>query len=308
VIYSAKEIVTLDPARPSVTAVAVAGDRILATGSLDQVRPALGPRPYRLDTTFADQVIVPGLIAQHDHPLLAGLTMTSEIIAIEDWVLPQGTAKAARNRSEYLQRLKAANDRMQDPNVLLLTWGFHQYFHGQLRKADLDAISSTRPIIVWHRSAHEFIVNSKALQSTGIDAAFVAGLPEAARQQAKLDEGHFWEGGMFGVMPKLLPAIATPDRLRRGLEFVVGYYHANGVTLGCEPGGLFSKALQDAQNAVLSRPESPFRFFFIPDGKSIIAAYPDTAISETEKVLGWGDATEAKALIVAAMERYKRQA
>jgi hypothetical protein len=96
VIYSAKEIVTLDPARPSVAAVAVAGDRILATGSLDQV-------------------IVPGLIAQHDHPLLAGLTMTSEIIAIEDWVLPQGTAKAARNRSEYLQRLKAANDRLQDP-------------------------------------------------------------------------------------------------------------------------------------------------------------------------------------------------
>jgi hypothetical protein len=124
VIYSAQEIVTLDPARPSVAAVAVAGDRILATGSLDQV-------------------IVPGLIAQHDHPLLTGLTMTSEIIAIEDWVLPQGTAKAARNRSEYLQRLKAANDRMQDPNALLLTWEFHQYFHGQLRKADLDAISST---------------------------------------------------------------------------------------------------------------------------------------------------------------------
>ena len=143
VIYSAQEIVTLDPARPSVAAVAVAGDRILATGSLDQVRTALGRRPYRLDASFADQVIVPGLIAQHDHPLLAGLTMTSEIIAIEDWVLPQGTAKAARNRSDYLQRLQAANDRMRDPNALLLTWGFHQYFHGQLRKADLDAIRST---------------------------------------------------------------------------------------------------------------------------------------------------------------------
>jgi len=31
--------------------------------------------------------VVPGFIAQHDHPLLAALTMTSEIIAIEDWVL-----------------------------------------------------------------------------------------------------------------------------------------------------------------------------------------------------------------------------
>ena len=84
VIYTAKEeIVTLDPARPSVAAVAVAGDPILATGILDQVRIALGRRPFRLDATFADQVIMPGLIAQHDHPLIAGLTMTSEIIAIE---------------------------------------------------------------------------------------------------------------------------------------------------------------------------------------------------------------------------------
>jgi predicted amidohydrolase YtcJ len=123
VIYSAQEIVTLDPARPSVAAVAVAGDRILAMGSLDQVRAALGSRTFRLDATFADQVIVPGLIAQHDHPLLAGLTMTSEIIAIDDWVLPRGTARAARNRTDYLQRLKAANDRMQDPAALLFAWG-----------------------------------------------------------------------------------------------------------------------------------------------------------------------------------------
>ena len=115
VIYTAKEIVTLDPAQPTAQAVAVQGSRILATGSLEQVRTHLGRRPYRLDATFADQVIVPGLIAQHDHPLLAGLTMTSEIIAIEDWVLPQGTARAAHNRSEYLQRLKEANERLKDP-------------------------------------------------------------------------------------------------------------------------------------------------------------------------------------------------
>src|SRR5690606_10958696 len=93
---------------------------------------------------------------------------------------------------------------------------------------------------------------------------------------------------LFASAPKLFPAIATPDRLRRGLEFMVRYYHANGVTVGCEPGGLYSKQLQDAVNAVLSRPETPFRFYFIPDGKSIYAMFPDTAVSEGEKTLGWG--------------------
>ena len=292
-IFRAREIITLDPDRPSATAVAVLGTRILAVGSVEELQAAAGGQPFAIDETFADKVVVPGLIAQHDHPLLTGLTMVSEIIAIEDWVLPAGTVPAARSPGAYRARLAEANAKLRDPAALLVTWGYHPLFHGTLTRADLDRISTTRPIIVWHRSAHEFIVNGKALETYGIDAAFLAGLPEAARQQCSLEDGHFWEGGMFGVIPKLLPAIATPDRLRRGLEFVVGYYHANGVTLGCEPGGLFSKPLQEAQNAVLSRPESPFRFLFIPDGKSIVAAFPDTAITETEKVLSWGEGMTA---------------
>lgn len=294
VIYSAKEIVTLDPAHPSVTAVAVAADRILATGSLDQVRAALGRRPFRLDATFANQVIVPGLIAQHDHPLLAGLTMTSEIIAIEDWVLPQGTARAARNRTEYLQRLKAAHDRMQDPEALLLTWGYHQYFHGQLRKADLDAISGTRPIIVWHRSAHEVYLNSAAERKYGISRQWFDSLPMSPRNQSDFANGHYWEQGMFAVLPKLGAAIASPERIQAGLKFVRDYYHANGVTLGAEPGGLMSKPLQDAQNAVLGASSSPFRFYFIADGKSITGKFPDARVgAETEKLLGWGQGMTA---------------
>ena len=292
-IFRAKEIVTLDPDKPSATAVAVLGDRILAVGSVDELKAAAGGQPFTIDETFADKVVTPGLIAQHDHPLLTGLTMVSEIIAIEDWVLPSGTVPAAKSPEEYRKRLAEADAKLKDPAALLVTWGYHPVFHGPLTRADLDRISSARPIIVWHRSAHEFIVNSKALQSYGIDAAFLAGLSEGAQKQSNLEEGHFWEGGMFGVIPKLLPAIATPDRLRRGLEFVVGYYHSNGVTLGCEPGGLFSKPLQDAQNAVLSRPDSPFRFYFIPDGKSLSAASPDTTISETEKVLSWGEGMTA---------------
>ncbi|MFH6781093.1 MULTISPECIES: amidohydrolase [Methylobacterium] len=292
-IYSAKEIITLDPDRPSATAVAVLGDRILAVGSVDDLKAAAGGQSYMIDNTFADKVITPGLIAQHDHPLLTGLTMVSEIIAIEDWVLPSRFVPAAGSPAAYRARLADAHTKLKDPTELLVTWGYHPVFHGPLTRSDLDRISSTRPIIVWHRSAHEFIVNSKALTAYRINAASVAALPNAAQKQSNLDEGHFWEGGMFGVLPKLLPAIATPDRLRRGLEFVVRYYHANGVTLGCEPGGLFSKQLQDAQNAVLSRSDSPFRIYFIPDGKSISAAYPDTTVSETEKVLGWGEGMTA---------------
>ena len=288
-IFAAREVVTLDPDRPTVTAVAVLGDRILAVGALDELKASASGQPFTVDDTFADKVIVPGFIAQHDHPLLSGLTMTSEIIATEDWVLPSGTVPAARDHDDYMKRLTAAEAKLGDPGQVLLTWGYHPAFHGDLSRADLDKISATRPVVVWHRSAHDFTMNSKALASYGIDQAFVSAMAPAAKQQSDLDKGYFWEAGMFAILPRLLPAIATPDRLQKGLQFVVGYFHANGVTLGSEPGGLYSKTLQDAENAVMSGPDTPFRYYFIPDGKSIFASFPDATIAETEKTLSWGE-------------------
>jgi predicted amidohydrolase YtcJ len=294
IIYTAKEIVTLDTAKPTAQAVAVVGDRILAVGSLEQLKAAAGKQPYTVNTTFANQVIVPGFIAQHDHPFLAALTMTSEIIAIEDWVLPQGTSKAAKNRTDYLKRLAQAHAQRKNPNEVLLTWGYHQYFHGELKKADLDKISATRPIIVWHRSAHEVYLNTAAEQKYGVTKAWFDQQSAIVKQQSDFANAHYWEQGGFAVLPLIASAIAPPARLKAGLEFVENYYHANGVTLGSEPGGLASKPLQDAQNAVMSDAASPFRFYFIVDGKSITGAFKDDqVIAESEKFLGWGQGMTA---------------
>lgn len=293
-IYKAREIITLDPERPTTEAVAVVGERILATGTLAELQAAIGDQKFTVDERFADKVLVPGFIGQHDHPLLAGLTMIAEIISIEDWVLPGGTVPAAKNREEYLKRLAEANAKLEDPEAVLLTWGFHHYFHGKLTRADLDQISATRPIIVWHRSAHEFILNGATMKKFGVTEEWYAKLQGTALEQSNFDDGHYWEQGAFAVMPLIASAIATPARLRQGLEFVEEYFHANGITRGCEPGGLLSKPMQEAQNAVLSDPTTPFRFYFIADGKSITAAQPDDkVIAETEQLLTWGQGNTA---------------
>lgn len=293
-IYTAKEIVTLDPSKPKAGAVAVVGSRVLAVGSLDELKKAAGDQPYVVDSRFANKVIVPGFIAQHDHPFLAALAMTSEIIAIEDWVLPSGTVPAAKDHDDYVKRLTEAHAKLEDPEALLLTWGFHQYFHGKLSRADLDKISATRPILVWHRSCHEFYLNSVAMEKFGVTKDWYDKLKGSVKEQSSFEEGHFWEQGMFALLPLIAPAVFTPQRLDEGLHFVEEYLHANGITVGCEPGGLLSKPLQDAQNAVFSDPSTPFRYYYIADGKSITAAHPDDqVISETEKLLTWGQGNTA---------------
>ena len=288
-IFTAKEIVTLDPERPSARAVAVKGDRIFALGSLTQVKTELGELPFSVNSVFQDKVIVPGFIAQHDHPLLAGITMNSEVIAIEDWILPGKTFDAAKDHTDYIQRLKLAESNMKEPDEMLLSWGYHQYFHGPLKQSELDDISSTRPIVIWHRSAHEFYLNSAAEKKFGITTEWYATLSDSAKAQSDFDNGHYWEQGWFAVGPLLMGEISSPARVESAMRFVQDYFHANGVTTGAEPGGLLSKPIQDAQNAVLSEPDSPFRFYFIADGKSITGAYKgDQVTAETEKLLEWG--------------------
>ena len=105
----------MEPNSDGTDAVVVVGDRILGSGKLAEVKARLASQPYSVDETFADKIIIAGLIDQHVHPTLAALTLTLEIIAIEDWVLPSGTAKAAVTPEDYAARLTAAEKAMTHP-------------------------------------------------------------------------------------------------------------------------------------------------------------------------------------------------
>jgi hypothetical protein len=51
-IYTAKKILTMERGNPEATAVALAGKRILAVGSLDEVKAALGDVKFTVNDTF----------------------------------------------------------------------------------------------------------------------------------------------------------------------------------------------------------------------------------------------------------------
>lgn len=287
-VFTARDIITMDPDRPRAEAIAVAGDRIVALGSLDKVVDSVRDRDYRVDTRFENHVIVPGFIDQHVHPLLAALTMNMEIIAIEDWVLPNAISKAAVNRNDYIERLTVAETAIEDADETLFTWGFHHYFHDKLTRHDLDQVSATRPIVVWHRSAHEFILNTPAMARYEITPEFYADYSESAKAQSNYEQGHFWEQGFFPVLQKLMPALTEPSKLKLDLEFVEDYLHAAGVTLIAEPGGIVSQELQNAQNDVFGDASTPFRSYFIVDGKTMANTRLDNLIAATEAPLDWG--------------------
>ncbi len=267
-IYTARKIVTMERGNPEAQAVAVAGKRIVSAGSLASVKAALGDRSYTLDETFKNKVVMPGFIEQHMHPLLAALTLITEVIATEDWELPGKTFKAANSQEEYRARLAAADAAMKDPQAWLYSWGYHALWHGELSRDVLDQISRKRPIIVWQRSCHEFILNTAAVEALGLNREAMQG-KGLASTQFNWDKGHWWENGAAELLfPYLMKHMASPPRLQAGLTQMVEYFHQKGVTAFNEPGVLLVPGLWDLYQKVLGAPDVPFYSYFFPDART----------------------------------------
>ena len=63
-IFEARKVVTMNPSRPLATHAAVRDGKILGVGRLDELT---GWGEYTLDRSFADKVLMPGLVEGHSH-------------------------------------------------------------------------------------------------------------------------------------------------------------------------------------------------------------------------------------------------
>ncbi|WP_201292750.1 amidohydrolase [Cellulomonas citrea] len=281
VVIHLGSFVTMEPSFPTAEAVAVRDGRIVAVGSLAQVRSALGDEPFELDETLSGLTVLPGFIDQHLHPILGASTLATEVVSIEEWVLPGRTFAAATSAQEYRSRIADAVAAMPPlssaPGTVppdaewFFSWGYQALWHGPLDRAALDAISTTRPVVVWQRSCHEWYLNTAAIEALGIDEASVQGHGDASTM-VDLAAGHWWETGMNLLLPVLMPHFLTPARLVRGLQQMVAYLHLNGVTAYNEPGALFTPDMWTLYQGILGAPDTPFTSYFLVDGRAQVDA------------------------------------
>ncbi len=286
-IVVAKEIVTLDDRYQNVDAVFIKGSRIQAVGTKDELLKEFPG--VMVDIANENNIIVPGFIEHHIHPLLAGITMNSNIVAIDDWNVPHKKSAGVRDREGYLKRLTTIENNMNDLQEPLVSWGFHHFFHGKLTRQDLDLVSKDRPILIIHRSFHEFIMNSKALSLFKITEEDLNGLTDEEKKHASFDEGHFSERGLIAVMPKVMQYIAAPQRIIKGLQITEKYVQQNGITLIANPGSMYDHKIQQAKNYVFGDEDTPFKSLYIPSALYMLE-HTDISnlLEETEKHLSWG--------------------
>ena len=268
VVFTAKNIITMDDSSSMAAAVAVSDGRITAVGSLEEVQKSLGDGNYTVDERFRDKVLLPGFIDNHLHPLLVGgFVLQMKMITPYDWNLPSGKVEGVMGKEAYLARLKEIEAGMENPDEMLWTWGHHPLFHGDIWREDLDKISTTRPIIVWARSFHEVVINTPALDELGIE--------DPKHPQVDWMKGWFMEAGykqhfLFNVAPYLL----QPERLMPALKQAGVVAHLGGITTAADmAGGALNVDSEWASNqAAFENDQTPMRTFFVPVGSEIIAS------------------------------------
>ncbi|MBL8385052.1 MAG: amidohydrolase [Burkholderiales bacterium] len=166
-IYRARRILTMNPARPEATHVAVRDGRILGAGTLAELQ---GWGAHRLDERFADRVLMPGFVEGHSH-LLEGTQWRFVYVGYFDREDPDGRVwPGARSIDAVVARLAEAARALPAPDAPLVAWGFDPIYFGGRRceRGDLDRVSDTRPVAVLHASMHIINANSPALARAGL--------------------------------------------------------------------------------------------------------------------------------------------
>ncbi len=233
-VYTASRIITMEPALPEATAVAVADGRIVAVGSLASLRPLIESRQATIDRRLADSVLLPGFIDPHVHPSLPAVLTQFPFLAPESWSLPTGEFPGATTPAAFeagLRTLVAAHD---DPTVPFIAWGYHPLWHGEVYRDRLNEWFPDRPVMLWHRSFHELIGNDAAFALLGVTREDTEG-----HHEIDWARGHFWENGLLVLLPKM-PFLFDPARYSQGMVNFLEMMHRAGVTTALDMGtGIF---------------------------------------------------------------------
>jgi predicted amidohydrolase YtcJ len=148
----------MNAAQPEVQAIGITHGRVIATGSLEDVRAELGTRYEEID--LRGRTATPGLYDAHAHVMGVGY-------AASDLDL---TAKAVSSIAD-IRRLVRERGITVSRGSWIIGRGYDQASLAEQRhptRHDLDDIAPDEPVALWRSCHHIMVANSKALELAGI--------------------------------------------------------------------------------------------------------------------------------------------
>jgi predicted amidohydrolase YtcJ len=205
---------TGDPDRPWAEALAVRGERLVAVGSVDEVRPHIGPDTTVLQAAF----VTPGFIDTHVHFTWGGDGLAS--VQLRDAATPE----------EFTERIAAFAAELQPGEWVRNGIWDHENWGGELpRRQWIDPVTADNPVWITRLDGHMALANSLALELAGVtaDTPDVAG-GEIVRDAAGNPTGVLKDNAM-DLVARVVPP-ATEAELDRMVDAATAHLATQGVT------------------------------------------------------------------------------
>ena len=205
-IYLGGAILSMNDAQPSAEAVAVRAGRITAVGSRAELLKMQGANTRVVD--LQGKTLLPGFVDPHSHISVVGL----QAISANMLPPPDGNNGSIAQLQETLRQYIKTSPEPQNLGIVL---GFG-YDDSQLKeqrhptREELDAVSSTMPIMIIHQSSHLAVLNTPALKQAGISASSVNPQGGVIGRKAGSQEpnGLLEESAFFAVVPTVMPKLS----------------------------------------------------------------------------------------------------
>ncbi len=208
-------VLTVDAARPTAEALAVADGQIIAVGNRSDVAEFIGADTATIDV--GDGCVMPGFIEAHGHPLMEAVALSDRIVDIRPVTVRDADDVVAAVRRETAARGAAGAylngwDPLLQPGLPepTLSW--------------LDDIAPDGPLVIIHNSGHQAFFNSRAAKHAGLtrDTPDPKGARYGRGADGELDGSAEEIGAVFPLLggaiePSSYPAMlrAECDRLNR---------------------------------------------------------------------------------------------
>ena len=245
-IFFGDNIVTMDPDQPTVEAVAVRGEKIVAAGSMDDVMALEGASTRVVD--LGDQALLPGFIDAHGHFLSASRSLES----LQLHPPPVGDVNNIDDLVRKVQAWIVEND--IPPGETVSGRGYDDSLLEEGRhptRYDLDRASTDHPIILTHVSGHLRASNSAALAAGNVTAdtpdppgGYIRRVEGSMEPNGVMEET---AGGLLGGGGRGAPQSPEEfeDMVRKSIDVWLGY----GITTIQNGGGTGAATVQSLQEA-----------------------------------------------------------
>ncbi|WP_156855148.1 amidohydrolase [Oceanobacillus sp. AG] len=143
-----------DVAKPG--AIAIKDNKIIATGSLEEIQSFIGPNTKEYD--FGDQTIMSGFHDSHIHLMLGALLTHGSV----------DLSSTSSSREALEKIMLFANENEEKDWIIGFGWDHLSWGEEFPDRSMLDRVIGERPVFLFHAEFHYTWVNSKALEITGI--------------------------------------------------------------------------------------------------------------------------------------------